>query len=66
MDRVIENPLTPDQRLTEIARIVAGAVLRLRDRAALPAPAGQQKIPLNSAPNCLEVRGQPRLSVHSS
>jgi hypothetical protein len=56
MDRVIETPQTPDQRLAAIARILAGALLHLRDRAALPtASQVQQKIPEESAPNCLEV-----------
>jgi hypothetical protein len=67
MDRVRDDLLTAEQRLTAIAHILAGALLRLRGRAALPqAPQGQEKIPPESAPNCLEVPGQPRLSVHSS
>jgi hypothetical protein len=48
--------LTPEQRLTEIARILASAILRLRCRAALPsASSGGPDIRTNSDPNCLEV-----------
>ena len=66
MDRVIETPQTPDQRLVAIARILAGAMLHLRDRGALPAPQKEEQIPPKSALNCLEVSRPPRLSVHTS
>jgi hypothetical protein len=52
--------LTADQRLREIARLLGAALLRLRRR--VPPP-GAQILP-ESAPNCLEVSGRPRLSVH--
>jgi hypothetical protein len=57
---------TAAQRLTEMARIFAGALLRLRDRAALPVASVEEKIPPESALNCLEVSGPPRLSVQRS
>jgi hypothetical protein len=63
---VIDNPLTAEQRLVAIARILAGAMLHLRDRGALPAPQKEEQIPPESGSNCLEVPGHPRLSVHSS
>jgi hypothetical protein len=58
---------TADQRLVEIARILAGAVLRLRDRGALPGPRKGEQIPPKSVSNCLELSAPPRLSVsHTS
>jgi hypothetical protein len=66
MDRARDDLLPTDQRLTAIARILAGALLRLRDRAALPALSVEEKIPPKSALNCLEVSGQSRLSVQTS
>jgi hypothetical protein len=67
MNRARDDLLTADQRLTAIARILAGALLRLCDRVALPAgPHPEVQIPPDSAPNCLEVLGQARRSVHSS
>jgi hypothetical protein len=66
MHRVRDDLLTPDQRLTAIAGILAGALLRLRDRVALPALSVEEKIPPKSALNCLEVPRHPRLSVHAS
>jgi hypothetical protein len=59
--------LTDDQRFREIARILAGGVLRLRARAALP-PAVQlaaQKILPESGPNGLEDPPETVLSVHT-
>jgi hypothetical protein len=67
MNRNVDSStLSAEQRVTAIARILAGALLRLRDRAALPALPIEEKIPPDSAPNCLEVPGPPRLSVHTS
>jgi hypothetical protein len=62
----IEQLATPDDCRGEIARILAGAVLRLRARAALSAPA-QLPVPrilADSGANCLEVHDPTRLSVH--
>jgi hypothetical protein len=64
MDRARDDLLTAEQRLAAIARILAGALLRLRDRAALsPAPLGEAQIPPDSTLNCLEVHGHLRLTV---
>jgi hypothetical protein len=59
------DPLTPDERRRAVARVLAAAVLRLRGRAALPAPPAPPaaKILTESGPNCLEVPGETRLSV---
>ena len=59
--------LTSDERLREIARIFAAGVLRLHSRVALPTTRAQLPGPQNlpkSAPNCLEVPREVRLSVH--
>jgi hypothetical protein len=60
--------MTDDERLREVARILAAGVLRLHARAALP-PAPAQlpgtQILLESSPNCLEVPSETRLSVHT-
>jgi hypothetical protein len=59
--------LTDDQRFREIARILAGGVLRLRARVALP-PAVPPPVPQilpESGPNCLEVPPETVLSVHT-
>jgi hypothetical protein len=60
--------LTDDERLREVARILAAGVFRLRNRAALP-PAttrlADTQILLESSPNCLEVPSETRLSVHT-
>jgi hypothetical protein len=67
MDRARDDLLTAEQRLTAIARILAGALLRLRDRAALPSASPvEEKIPPNYLPNCLEDAGELRLSEHAS
>jgi hypothetical protein len=61
------NTLTDDQRLREIARILARGVLRLRARVALP-PAVHLPCPQilpESGPNCLEVPPETVLSVHT-
>ena len=65
--RTFDNPsfLTPDERLSRVAAILAGGVLRLHTRAALsgddPVP---EKSP-NSGPAGLEVSEETVLSVHS-
>lgn len=50
---------SPDDRRREVAAILATAILRLRNRAALP-PAK----PPDSSPAGLEVSPETRLSVH--
>ena len=61
-----DDPLTPDERLYEIARILAGGILRLRARVALHAAPAQLPGPqiLESGPNSLAGAGDARLSVH--
>jgi hypothetical protein len=60
------SPTGPDQRLREVAEILAGAVIRLRLRAALPDSIQNAGKTLDSPPNCLEVPSETRLSVHGS
>lgn len=58
--------MTADERLREVAAILAAGILRLRSRAALPDP-GQLSGPKNppkSGQDCLEVSGETVLSVH--
>jgi len=58
--------LTPEQRLAEVAAILATGVLRLRRRCALPAtppPVGNLQNPQESGEPGLELRGQTRLHV---
>jgi hypothetical protein len=60
--------VTDDQRLREVARILATGVLRLRARAALPpalAPLPGAQILPESGPNSLEVPPKTVLSVHT-
>jgi hypothetical protein len=55
--------MTLDQRRREVAEILAGAIVRLRLRAALPSEdMVAQKSP-GTTPNCLDVPASPRLSV---
>jgi hypothetical protein len=54
--------------LGEIAGILAAGILRLRKRVALAGASGNSPAPGNSAesaPNCLEVPAESRLSVHT-
>jgi hypothetical protein len=57
-----------EQRLREVARILAAGILRLRARAALP-PSSEHlpglQIPPESGPNCLELPPETGLSVHT-
>ena len=65
--RPIDDPssLTPDERLSEVATILAGGILRLYARSALPCDdPGPEKSP-NSGPAGLEVSEETVLSVHS-
>jgi hypothetical protein len=64
----VTSTLSPDERLREVAAILAAGVARLRLRAALPGSGGDgpgSEKPPESAPNCLEVSAETRLSVHS-
>lgn len=56
--------LTPDERLREVATILAAGVLRLRQRAALPTDDAQKK-PSELSAAGLEVPGETVLSVHT-
>jgi hypothetical protein len=63
-----DSLLAPDQRRREIATILAAGILRLHNRAALLTFASERtspEKPENSAPNCLEVPDEARLSVHT-
>jgi hypothetical protein len=57
--------LTAEQRRLEIARILAAGVLRMRDHACLQAVGPSPRNPPESERNCLELGGDPRLSVHT-
>ena len=59
--------LTPDERLAELADILAAGVLRLRARAALSGAASGEVAPKESdrgGVSCLEVPTETVLSVH--
>jgi hypothetical protein len=59
---------TCDERLREVAAILAAGILRLHSRAALPADPAQHSGPENppeSGQDCLEVPGKTVLSVHT-
>lgn len=60
--------MTADERLREVARILAAGILRLRSRAALPDDPAQHsgpKNPLDSGPGCLELPDETVLSVYT-
>jgi hypothetical protein len=54
--------LSPDEGLRDVAAILANGVLRLRQRAALPAETAR-KSPENRSPDGLDVSAETRLSV---
>lgn len=59
--------MTPEERVTEVAAILAEGVLRLRRRAAVPTVPGDVpavKIPPESGQNSLEECGETRLHGH--
>lgn len=56
--------LLPDQRLREVAAILAAGVLRLRQRAALP-PEKAKENPARLSAAGLEVSDETVLSVHT-
>jgi hypothetical protein len=62
-----ESPhLTEDDRRHELAAILAASLIRLRLAFSDDSPPGP--VPKNladSSPNCLELPGDPRLSVHT-
>lgn len=67
--RPIDDPsrLTPDERLSEVAGILAAGILRLRARAALPDKPGDSDGPENPGErgvSCLEVPEETVLSVN--
>ena len=60
--------MTADERLREVAVILASGILSLRSRAALPATPGQHSGPKNppeSGQECLEASAETVLSVHT-
>lgn len=65
--RPIDNPssLTPDERLSEVAAILAGGFLRLHVRAALSGGNPAPENPPNSDRAGLEVSEETVLTVHS-
>lgn len=63
-DRAHATRLSTDQRLREVASILAIGVLRLRQRAALPTDDTQKK-PAESFAAGLEVPDETVLSVHT-
>ena len=62
------SALTPEERLDELASILAAAILRLRDRGALavqpPPHPVTENLPLAS-PEPLEVPADPSVTVHA-
>ena len=59
--------MTPEERVAEVAAILAEGVLRLRRRAAVPAVPGDVpavKIPLESGQNGLDEGAETRLHGH--
>lgn len=67
--RPIDDPshLTPDERLSEVAGILAAGILRLRARAALPKESGDSEEPENCderGDSCLEVPDETVLIVN--
>ena len=68
--RSYDDPATmsADERLCEVAAILAAGILRLRSRAALPADPGSPSYAANSpnsSQDCLEVSPATVLSVHT-
>jgi hypothetical protein len=60
--------LTPDERLRELAALLARGLLRLHERRLLPGadgPTSPPEKPPESVSNCLELPGETRLSVHT-
>jgi hypothetical protein len=64
--RPLDDPtsLTTEQRFSELAGILAAGLLRLAPATNPSSPSAPQKLP-ESAPNCLVVPPNPRLSVHT-
>jgi hypothetical protein len=61
----MKTPMTPEQRLQELAEILAAAIVRLRLRAALPDRVPGAEKPPESVANCLKVPRQTVLNVHA-
>jgi hypothetical protein len=64
--RPLDDPtfLSPDQRFSELAGILAAGLLRLAPGSSSSPTSAPQKS-LESVPNCLDVPANPRLSVHT-
>ena len=60
------DPSPPDQRLAEVARILATGILRLRARVALPTADPAPEKLTNSPPPSLDLPPETVLSVHDS
>ena len=56
--------MTPEQRVEEIASILAAGVCRLRQRAAVLTSCPTLEIPADSARNCLDDSPETRLHGH--
>jgi hypothetical protein len=59
-----DDPLTPEDRVHELAGIFAAAILRLHIRGALQAARAPQNL-LDSSSDCLELPPEAVLSVHT-
>jgi hypothetical protein len=55
--------LTPDERLSEVAAILAAGILRLHARAALAGADAARKETSDSPASCLDVSAETALSV---
>ena len=62
--RLDDDSLSPSERLQEVARILAGGILRLHIRGALQAAPAPEN-PSESSPYCLEPPRVTALSVHT-
>jgi hypothetical protein len=58
----MQDTMTPEQRLREVAEVLANAILRLRLRAALSDVVSECGEVPESSVNCLEVPSESRLS----
>ncbi len=68
MRPIDDSLLTPDERRSEVASILAAGVLRLSAKLLSAADAGQHSAPKNlaePATSCLEVPAETVLSVHN-
>ena len=56
--------LTPDERRSEVAALLAAGILRLHGRTAHPGTDGLPENPPHSPTSCLDVSAETALSVH--